>query len=179
MAHFASPCQRSVLGRTDAAPMPLLVESTYMADYISPQLRLLRTLQAARPPASMTETCGRRVLQSATVQGGESLALQFIDDTPLWKRRNRAAAAVWWLRPLAERRKFNLTLEWRMRKGGVGSGKGAKQTAGGDKGAMEDADGDGGAEQLVGPAGPARSGGNASQDCCMPIEFGVPSLVPC
>lgn len=114
MAHFSSPCQSSVLLKTDAAPMPELTLSIYQTSYVSPQLQRSRCI--TRPPVLMTEQAGMRLLPYTIAQKSSGFALQFIDDTPPWKRLNRAAAAVWWKRPLAERREFARTLEWRMRK---------------------------------------------------------------
>lgn len=76
---------------------------------------------------------------------GDRLELQFTDDTPQWKRNNRAAAAAWWIRPLEERRQF----------GEKGSNGGNGDGGGGGGGAENfggDGSGEGGAYDVGGGA---------------------------
>lgn len=133
MAYFESPCQRSVLIKGDAAAMPTLVTSTMADDYISPHKRHLqhmRELVRSMPPEYLSEAAGRRLLPTTfrdvhrhcvSASIGELLELEFQDDTPQWKYLNRAAAAVHWIRPLEERRKFIVSQEWYRRKNGNSS----------------------------------------------------------
>lgn len=133
MAYFESPCQRSVLKKGDAAAMPTLIRSTMADDYISPherQLQRIRELVLSMPPEYLPEAAGRRLLPTTfrdvhrhcvSASIGELLELEFQDDTPQWKYDNRAAGAVHWLRPLAERRKFIESQDWFRKKNGNAS----------------------------------------------------------
>lgn len=154
MAYFNSPCTRAMLMQTDAAPMPRYIQSTYQTDYISPMVRRReKALQAmaGMPPDYLDENAGKRILPTTfkevyqnTVSAsiGDRLELQFSDDTPQWKKINRAAAAAHWLRPLDERRRFVET----MKTSGIGGGGGSGGGGGGGGGEGMGDGGDGGGE---------------------------------
>lgn len=158
MAHFNSPCMKAMLIKADSAPMPQLIQSTYQTDYISPMVRYReKALQAiaAMPPDYLDEDAGKRILPTTLKQFyhncvsasiGDRLELQFTDDTPDWKRKNRAAAAANWIRPLSERRRFVETKQSNGRGGGNGGGGsssghgGNGRSFGGDGNGMEGMD---------------------------------------
>ena len=128
MATFTSPCQNSVLSKGDAAPMPTLIKSTYLIDYISAEERRIlnsKRRHATKALDSLSEAAGKRVFPTTfdniyrsciSAAIGETLELEFQEDTPDWKIENRNAAAKNWIRPLAERREFVATQKWNLRK---------------------------------------------------------------
>lgn len=131
--------------------MPTLKLSTYMADYVLPQLQRSRRGQAdVKPIDCLSEAAGRRLLPTTfddfykncvSASIGDRLELQFTDDTPQWKRDGRAAAAVSWVRPLDERREFVRTKMQSGRGDRSGGGGGGGGGSNGDEndsgGAME------------------------------------------
>lgn len=141
---------KAMLIQSDTAPMPKYIQSTYQSDYISPIVRRReKALQAiaAMPPDYLDENAGKRILPTTFTEVyqncvsasiGDRLELQFMDDTPEWKRQNRAAAAAYWIRPLEERRLF---VETSRVKGSGNGGGGGGQANGGKTGSSENADG--------------------------------------
>lgn len=136
MAYFQSPCQKSVLQKPDATPMPTLILSVFLEDYISPAERRAlsskKLVAASKPPDYLPEDTGKRVLPTSfqdiyrncvSASIGELLELEFQDDTPQWKYQNRAAAAIHWLKPLSDRRKFVQTQQWYLRKNNTSTAK--------------------------------------------------------
>lgn len=128
MATFTSPCNAAALAKKDAASMPELTVGIYLTDYISPALRHSQAMHKltmdTRPKDFMPEASAMRILPSSfddfylnsvSVSIGDKLELEMQDDTPAWKRKMRAEAAVSWKRPLAERRDFIRYQEWNMR----------------------------------------------------------------
>lgn len=109
---------KAILLQNETAPMPKYIQSTYQTDFVSPMVRRrIKALQAiaTMPPDYLDENAGKRILPTTfkevyhncvSASIGDRLELQFTDDTPEWKRQNRHAAALHWIRPLEERRKF-------------------------------------------------------------------------
>lgn len=110
MATFTSPCQRGILNKNDAAPMPILIQSTYQMDFAPPKITIKnlvkKEIEEALPIDSLPAASGKRLLpmnfqdfysNCVTASIGEKLELKITDDTPDWKKEQRAAAARKWI----------------------------------------------------------------------------------